>query len=217
MARRGGSARCLWVANKIVSGKRMRKVWEKAIAFLREPAVKTAIAIISLLIGVGGTISGWFTVFFTLIGKNVPWLAESHLWPNWLAILVSSLLVVSIISNILSKVRSVKRVKSPRRRERTYHEVWNVLWGWPPTGKSYIGDGPLCPIHKLPVDVRKLDGYREGNKYEFYCPGLEGEEGHIIDGPKFSQLVGSQGTDRSDVNIYKDVNARIKAKEIAEK
>lgn len=192
----------------------MRKIWQGLIKFLREPAIETGIAIVMLVIAVlsirWGIVRGWFTILYF-------WFGDSHMCPNWLMLLLILLLFFFFGSWVITRIRKANSRKAKYNYETTYHKIWGVLWGWPPKGRSWIGNGPLCPEHKLPVDVKKLDSYREGNKYEFHCPGPEGENGHTIQGPEFSQLVGSENSSSRDPNIYRDVNARIKAKELKNK
>ena len=187
----------------------MKKLPRRILILLREPAVQTAIAIVALLVVIWGSIKGWFEGF-------VAWLGLRQEWPNWALLLLGVILVYLAASRVATALRNRRAQQVVDSGGMTYHLIWNALWGWPPFGSNYVGDGPLCPKHKLPLDVKTLDGYLEGDRYDFVCAGLEGEEGHTIIGPKFDQLVGSEGCRRRDPNIYSDVNARLKAKYLRE-
>jgi hypothetical protein len=110
------------------------------------------------------------------------------------------------------KTKSRESSQKVKPNGMTYHEVWGVLWEWNSKGQ-YLGDGPLCTKHKLPVDLEEdlVNGKRT---FIFSCPGYEGEKRHKIKGPNFSRLVGSKGDDWREVNIYQDVIARLKAEKI---
>lgn len=166
-----------------------------------------------MLFIVWGALVGWFRVFGELAGRVLPWLVEVNEWPNWLIVI----LVVSIVALLLLRWRKSNRmnpdkgaISSPRSM---YQEVWGVLWGWPPPPGKLVRDGPLCPDHMLPLQVEKRDQFRGPDKFNFHCPGPEGEEGHDFDGPTVPELAGRQDAWR-DVNIYRDVNARLKAKDL---
>ena len=187
----------------------MRKLPRKILGFLREPAVQTGIAILGLFVLIWGSIKGWFEGF-------VAWLGLRQEWPNWALLLLMAILIYLAASRIGTLLRNRRAKRVAKAEGMTYHLVWDALWGWPPFGNQFVGAGPLCPQHKLPLDIKKLDGYLEGDRFDFICAGLEGEEGHGIEGPSFSQLVGSEGSRRRDPNIYRDVNARLKAKHLRE-
>ena len=184
----------------------MRSIWNNLIKILREPAVETTLAILTFLITiVWGAIQGWLSRF-------VLWLLDYWLWPNWLVIF--ALLGFTVCSSWIGfSIRKSKVNESAKPKRKTYHQVWGVIWSWPPPGGRYTGEGPLCPLHKITVDVIKFTEYSE-QRFEFHCPGEEGEKGHTIKGPKFSQLVGYAEKGIRDVSLYEDVNSRLRAKEI---
>lgn len=182
----------------------MKKFWEKFLKFLRDPAIQTILTLLTLVgVGIWGIIQGW-------LARLVAWLMKNSPWPNWLSLSLGILIVFLGGYWITIKFRKTQAQSKPNGM--TYHEVWGVLWGWPPIGNHYVGDGPLCPKHRLPVDVIEKD-FQSSYWFEFFCPGGEGEKGHVIKGPKVSQLVGSEGKSfHRDANIFKDVNSRLRAK-----
>lgn len=192
----------------------MRKNISRLLGFLRDPAVQTVCAILGLAIVSGGAVLGWFNGLVIWIGQNMRWVAESRSWPNWLSLTIIGFLILFASLWLRSVIRDRSRKATPSSRI-TYHEIWGVLWGWPPRNGKYIGDGPLCPSHKLPVDINRRKPPRGEEFYEFRCPGHQGEEGHTIAGPKVSQLVGSSSGWRDGPNIFKDVNARLQAEDLA--
>lgn len=185
----------------------MKKFWEKFLKFLRDPAVPTILTALTLVGAViWGAIQGWLKTLIT-------WLTRSSPWLNWSSLL---LIVMTLLLGgfwIKTKFRKTKTMSEMKPNKMIYHEVWGVLWGWPPIGNRYVGDGPLCPHHKLPVDVDE-ETIKGKRVFVFFCPGSEGKKSHIIKGPARSQLVGSKGEDWTDVNILADVNARLRAQEI---
>ncbi|HLE05194.1 MAG TPA: hypothetical protein VI729_11365 [Anaerolineales bacterium] len=189
----------------------MRKIFLRVVKILRDPAVQTVIAILAFLILIWGAIAGWFSKVIAALTSAFPWLTEMRPRPNWLVAAFSIALLLLLVAWLRSG--PLRRKLPPNRGESlmTYRKVWGVLWGWPPPGGHYVADGPLCPEHRLPLDVKKVEMLRAGKRYDFHCPGREGEEGHVIPGPKFSQLVPNDGWGTRDPSIYKDVNARLRA------
>lgn len=188
----------------------MQRFWERILKFLRDPAIQTLLAFLALLGAVGtivwGFIKGWLSRVFT-------WLMQFTPLPNWLG----PLLVITLLSLggfwIRKNLHRRKMKQETKHDEIIYHEVWGVLWGWPPIRGHYIGGGPLCPIHMLPVDHKTIRVGRGNDYIEFHCPGDQGKEAHEIKGPKLTDLVGSQQDGwNQNPNIYKDVNARLSAK-----
>ena len=193
----------------------MKKPVSRLIELLRDPAVQTIVAIVGLLVLVWGAISGRFANVIALLTSTVPWLSASRAWPNWISASVVIITLVLFVAWLRGGLLRPKP-KLPRPQPRiNYRKVWGVLWGWPPPAGRFIAAGPLCPDHKLPMDVKKVEKSRSCSRYDFHCPGPEGHEGHSIEGPKFTQLVPEGGWGNSDPNIYKDVNARLRAEEIA--
>jgi hypothetical protein len=200
-----------------LTGGLLLKKWIYAILkLLRDPAVQTLLAILAIAAAWGG-FREWITARFTALGKWLPWLVDSNEWPNWVVIFVI-LLVIFVFLQSLRIIRSQIRVKAkpyPLAPKITYREVWGVLWSWPVPSGRYIGEGPLCPIHKLPVEIKKKSAYRSyDDYYEFVCPGEEGEEGHTIIGPKLNQLVKRESMGRSEPSLFRDVNARLKVMDL---
>jgi hypothetical protein len=76
-----------------------------------------------------------------------------------------------------------------------------------------VADGPLCPEHKLALSVHEPNSSLGERHIHFRCPGLEGDKGHIIEGPKPSQLIPGRWTGQK--SIFSDVNARLKAEDLS--
>lgn len=196
----------------------MHKLFNALVVFLREPAVQTIIAIVGLLAVVGGSIAGWFNGIIALLSTSFPWLAKANLWVNWQIAGLLILVFVFLAAWLRAGPLRGRHRAPPMVPHVTYRKVWGILWGWPPPPGRLIGDGPLCPDHKLPLSVKKVELRRSERRYDFVCPGPEDHNSHTIAGPMFTQLVPStDGWGQNDPNIYRDVNARIRAEELAQR
>ena len=183
----------------------MKKAPRRFLDFLRDQAVETAIALVTLSIILWGAVQGWLASFAS-------WLTQLGFWPNWLVAGLAAAALVLLIAYGRLRARSRRRAPrvSPRQQ---FREVWGVLWGWPPPPGHVVGDGPLCPQHLLPLDVKMKDAYPGKRWFEFECVGLEGHKAHTIKGPQFSQVIPSDESLR-DPSIYRDVGARLRAQDL---
>jgi hypothetical protein len=194
----------------------MNKVSLKLLQFLRDPAVTTIIEIIGLLLLIGGTILGWFNSIIAHLSSTYPWLIHTQQISNWQIVVFTLLFSVIIFFWIRTGLLQRRRKPFTSVSRTTYRKVWGVLWGWPPIGGRYIADGPLCPKHMLPLKVEKVKTPYSKGRYDFVCPGFEGQKGHTIKGPEFSQLVPSDSS-FDDPSINKDVHARLKAEDLVKR
>jgi hypothetical protein len=190
----------------------------KGEGWLRRNAVALAQLLVSLAQWLWPYLAAFFAATFIWLrtsGRSLlNFVSATVQIPVW-SILLSGFFLTILLAYSLRIVRLARRAPGRERIPISAFatgkdvEIWGVLWSLEDGRYGQYLTGPDCPQHLLRMKISSVSG-----KFQFDCPGEEGEEGHSIDGPAPSQLALGRAPSRApdEDELRSDVLNRMKSK-----